>query len=131
MLEKNRKLYLARFKDKRTGEQFYKIGQCYQYNADERFKVKPDQYNNYDIKIMASAWGPADEVDLWEQKLLGIKEKDFWIEEKFSGVTEIRKFTRDEIGYIIGELKMLSGDWFEQRSKKIKSYGCTGSKGSK
>ena len=28
---------------------------------------------------MASAWGPADEVDLWEQKLLGTKKKDFWI----------------------------------------------------
>ena len=52
-----------------------------------------NQYNNYDIKIMASAWGPADEVDLWEQKLLGIKEKDFWIEEKFSGITAIRKFS--------------------------------------
>ena len=114
---KNRKLYFARFTDKRDGQKFYKIGQCYQYDAAERFKVEPDQYKNYDIKIMASAWGPPAEVDLWEQELLDIKEKDFWIEGKFSGITEVRKFDADEVGDIISKLNALNTIWYKIRHK--------------
>ena len=115
---KNRKLYFARFTDRRDGQLFYKIGQCYQYDAAERFKVEPEQYNNYDIKIMASAWGPPDAVDIWEQELLGIKEKDFWVEGKFSGITEIRKFNWVEIGHIISKLKALNTAWYNIRHKE-------------
>jgi len=115
---KNRKIYFARFTDKRDGEVFYKIGQCYQYDAIERFKVKPEQYENYNIKIMASAWGPADEVDVQEQELLEVKKKDFWIEGKFSGITEVRKFNRNEIGYIIKRLQQLNSDWYVKRHSK-------------
>ena len=114
---KNRKLYLARFTHKESSDQFYKIGQCYNYDAEARFLFDPDQYDNYNIKIMASAWGPADEVDLWEQKLLGTKKKDFWIKKKFSGVTEIRQFTWVEIGHIVGKLKQLSNEWYKLRNK--------------
>tara|TARA_Y100000310_G_C20320079_1_gene640329 strand:+ start:344 stop:694 length:351 start_codon:yes stop_codon:yes gene_type:complete len=114
---KNRKLYLARFSGRTSDQTFYKIGQCWQYDADERFLFEKEQYNNYDIKIMASAWGPAGEVDLWEQKLLGTKKKDFWIKEKFSGVTEIRQFTRTEIGHIISKLRQLSNEWYQLRHK--------------
>ena len=111
----NRKLYLARFTSRSSGQTFYKIGQCWQYDADERFLFEKEQYENYDIKIMASAWGPADEVDLWEQKLLGTKKKDFWVKEKFSGVTEIRQFTWNEVRHIIGKLKQLSNQWYQLR----------------
>ena len=115
----NRKLYLARFTDRSSDRTFYKIGQCWQYDADERFLFEKEQYENYDIKIMASAWGPADEVDLWEQKLLGTKKKDFWVKEKFSGVTEIRQFTRDEVGHIISKLKQLSNEWYQLRHAEV------------
>ena len=111
----NRKLYLAQFTNRNGSFAFYKIGQCWQYDANERFLFEGEQYKEYDIKIMASAWGPADEVDLWEQKLLGIKKKDFWVKEKFSGVTEIRQFTWSEVGYIIGKLKQLSNEWYKFR----------------
>ena len=114
---KNRKLYLARFSDCGSDQTFYKIGQCWQYDADERFLFEKEQYKDYDIKIMASAWGPADEVDLWEQKLLGTKKKDFWIKKKFSGVTEIRQFTWVEIGHIVSKLKQLSNEWYKLRNK--------------
>ena len=114
---KNRKLYLARFRHTESGDQFYKIGQCYQYDADERFLFDPDQYNNYTIKIMASAWGPADAVDIWEQKLLDIKPKDFWIKEKFSGVTELRRYNREELSDIFNTFKRLSSEWYEQRQQ--------------
>ena len=109
---------MARFTRKKDNFVFYKIGQCWQYDADKRFLFDSEQYNNYDIKIMASAWGPADEVDLWEQKLLDYKEKDFWINEKFSGVTEIRQFDATEVGHIIDQLQRLSGEWYDLRAAK-------------
>ena len=115
----NRKLYFARFSSRSSDQTFYKIGQCWQYDADKRFLFEKEQYDNYDIKIMASAWGPADEVDLWEQKLLGTKKKDFWIKEKFSGVTEIRQFTWDEVRHIIGKLKQLSNQWYKSRHAEV------------
>ena len=112
--KRNRKLYLARFTHK-TGDMFYKIGQCRNYNAEDRFLHDPDQYVDYDIKIMASAWGPEDEVDAWEERLLNIKKKDFWVEGKFSGVTEIRKFDKGELSYVFNTFQMLSSKWYEER----------------
>ncbi len=112
---KNRKLYLARFKNRNTAQVFYKIGQCYQYDASSRFQVEPEQYEEYDIKIMASAWGPAKEVDYWEQKLLGIKPKDFWVEGKFSGITEIRQYNREELANVFDRFKHLRSKWYEER----------------
>ena len=114
---KNRKLYLARFTQKESRDQFYKIGQCYNYDAEARFLFDPEQYDNYDIKIMASAWGPADQVDKWEQKLLDIKPKDFWIKEKFSGVTELRRYNKEELSDIFNTLKRLSSEWYERRQQ--------------
>ena len=114
---KNRKLYLARFIHKASGDQFYKIGQCYNYDAQERFLFDPEQYHNYDIKIMASAWGPADEVDEWEQNILSIKPKDFWIKEKFSGVTELRRYNELELSDIFNILNDLSSRWYGQRKQ--------------
>ena len=111
----NRKLYLARFANRLSDQTFYKIGQCWQYDADERFLFEKGQYNNYDIKIMASAWGPAHEVDLWEQKLLDVKKKDFWIKEKFSGVTETRQFNKGELCYIFAQFNRLSNIWYKER----------------
>jgi hypothetical protein len=93
---KNRKLYLAQFSGRTSDQTFYKIGQCWQYDADERFLF---------------------EKDLWEQKLLGTKKKDFWVKEKFSGVTEIRQFTWAEVGHIISKLKQLSNEWYTLRNK--------------
>ena len=112
---KNRKLYLARFDNKNKAEQFYKVGQCYQYDAGERFQVEPDQYKDYDIKIMTSAWGPPEEVDIWERVMLKVKPKDFWVESKFSGVTEIRRYNKEELAQVFDMFKYLSQKWHKQR----------------
>lgn len=112
---KNRKLYLARFTNKLTKSILYKIGQCYNYDAQERFLFDSTQYDNYDIKIMASAWGPEDEVDVWEQKLLDYKPKDFWLKEKFSGITEMRRYSKEDLNYIFTMFKKLSKNWYSQR----------------
>ena len=119
---RNRKLYLARFTQKKKycycrkrPIVFYKIGQCWQYDANERFLFDADQYEQFDIKIMTSAWGPADKVDEWEQRLLRIREKDFWLPEMFSGITECRQFTQSDLTYLFAQFKRLSNEWYKQR----------------
>jgi hypothetical protein len=115
----NRKLYMARFTNKDTGFIFYKIGQCWQYDADERFLYENDQYEEYNIKIMTSAWGPANEVDEWEERFLNIKKKDFWLPGKFSGITEIRQFDTSELNYLFEQFKKLSSKWYDMRHKGL------------
>tara|TARA_Y100000310_G_scaffold345698_1_gene468474 strand:+ start:7653 stop:8009 length:357 start_codon:yes stop_codon:yes gene_type:complete len=111
----NRKLYLARFIRRKDGFTFYKIGQCWQYDASERFLFENKQYNEFNIKIMTSAWGPADKVEEWEEKFLRIKKKDFWLPGKFSGITEIRQFNQAELTYLFAQFKQLSNEWYNER----------------
>ena len=115
----NRKLYLARFKRKHDQLTFYKVGQCWQYDASERFLFDNKQYDEYDIKIMTSAWGPAGEVEEWEERFLRIKKKDFWLKGKFSGITEIRQFDQSELTYLFAQFKRLSNLWYESRQSKV------------
>lgn len=107
---------MARFVRKTDNFTFYKIGQCWQYDADKRFLFDSIQYDEYDIKIMTSAWGPSNEVDEWEEKFLNIRKKDFWVQGKFSGITEIRQFTADELNYLFTEFKRLSSKWYKERN---------------
>lgn len=106
---------MARFIRCSDGFTFYKIGQCWQYDADERFLYESEQYKDFDIKIMTSAWGPASEVDEWEEKFLDMKEKDFWLKGKFSGITEIRQFDSSELDYLFSQFKRLSNKWYKER----------------
>ena len=112
----NRKLYLAKFKKKLTGQIYYKIGQCYQYDAAERFKVESEQYKDYDITIVASAWGPAEEVDKWEGIILDSKDKEFWINDNFSGVSELRVYTIQEVVKLVNAFKHLQEAWYKKRT---------------
>ena len=120
---RNRKLYMARFTKRDDGFVFYKIGQCWQYDASERFLFENKQYKPFDIKIVASAWGPADEVTEWEERLLRVKEKDFWLPGKFSGITEIRQFNKSELAYLFAQFKRLSNEWYKQRKRVSSSIG--------
>lgn len=106
-----RKLYLARFTDKKSGNVYYKIGYCYQYNAALRFEKSPDQYNDFVIKIITSAWGPEEDVRKWEDIILRAKPKNFWLEQKFSGITELRIYNDEEIGEVMKIFKHLRGVW--------------------
>ena len=116
---RNRKLYLARFRHKVNDLEFFKIGQCWQYDATERFLFESEQYEDFNIKIMTSAWGPENEVEEWEQRFLKIKDKDFWLPGKFSGITEIRKFNQAELTYLFAQFKRLSSKWYEERQAAL------------
>ena len=63
-----------------------------------RFNNDPNQYEDFNIRVLASAWNNFDEVSEQEKILLNMFPKNIWLEEylgtpdknyKFSGVTEI------------------------------------------
>lgn len=95
------KLYFAEFTDKRTHEKFYKFGYTRFHDAAARFRVEPEQYAQYDIKILASFVGPAQAVYGAEDMLKSLFPKNLRVEVNFSGVTEIVKLTEEEVTKII------------------------------
>jgi len=100
------KIYLVEFTHKQTQKKFYKFGitkygdVMKRFSKEEsiRFDNNPNQYEDFDIRVLASAWNDYDEVYEQEKILLNMFPKNIWLEEylgtpeknyKFSGVTEI------------------------------------------
>jgi len=54
MKEEYWKAYLVEFTSKEDGSTFLKFGACNDRNAEDRFKHEPEQYADYDIKVLAS-----------------------------------------------------------------------------
>lgn len=92
--KKNLKLYLARFTRRENGKIFYKIGYTGNYDAGRRFLY--EEYSPWDVKILASAYGPRDLVLEAERELLTRYPKNLYIHEKINGVKEI--FITDTTG---------------------------------
>lgn len=114
----NGKVYLARFTNKETGEvDFYKFGHTRNYDAAERFKVEPEQYRAWDIKIMKTVYGPIDEMKGIEEAFKALYPKNLFIEQKISGVTEIVKLTKDQVDHIIHSMEILNQKYFLEREK--------------
>ena len=100
------KIYLVEFTHKQTQKKFYKFGitkygdVMKRFSKEEsiRFDNNPNQYEDFNIRVLASAWNDYDEVYEQEKILLNMFPKNIWLEEylgtpeknyKFSGVTEI------------------------------------------
>jgi len=115
----NGKVYLARFTNKSTGEvDFYKFGHTRNYDAAERFKVEPEQYSQWDIKIMKTVYGPIDEMKGVEELFKVLYPKNIWLEEKISGVTEIVKLGKEQVDDIIGVMDKLNQKYFNKRERE-------------
>ena len=100
------KIYFVEFTHKQTQKKFYKFGTTRygdvmkRFSKEEsiRFDNDPNQYEDFNIRVLASAWNTFEEVSAQEKILLEMFPKNIWLEEylgtpeknyKFSGVTEI------------------------------------------
>jgi len=100
------KIYFVEFTHKQTQKKFYKFGITQYGDVMKRFSKEesikfnndPNQYEDFNIRVLASAWNSYDEVLAQEKILLDMFPKNIWLEEylgtpeknyKFSGVTEI------------------------------------------
>jgi hypothetical protein len=89
------KVYLAEFKNKKNNDVFYKIGYTTYKDAMDRFKIKGSMYNSWDIRILSTIYcNDVRMAKLVEYILLSTYPKNFWLEEKISGVTEVFKLER-------------------------------------
>jgi len=102
------KVYLVEFTNKETGEQFLKFGVTSSYDILDRFKS--DEYNKWVVRPLASAYGTKEQVEEAEQKFLNKYPKNFWLEEKIRGVTEVVKMDRQTRNAAIQEVRQLSSD---------------------
>lgn len=122
------KLYVAGFTRKgRTNEEFVKIGWTKEWDAMERFSAatsakygRPaDQYDAFDIKILASAYhSDTNVVKAAEEDLKTRYPKNLQIDESFSGITEIVKLLPPVRHELVAEVMALSARWKKQRDKK-------------
>lgn len=107
------KVYFVEFAHKLSGKKFYKFGitkygdVMKRFSKEEslRFNNDPDQYDDFNIKVIASAWSDFERVSEQEKILLKRYPKNIWVEEylgvvdktyKFSGITECVSLTRDQ-----------------------------------
>jgi hypothetical protein len=99
------KVYLVEFTHKETKKKFYKFGMTKYGDVMKRFSREESisfgrdekQYDDFDIRVIASAWNTFEQVEQQEKFLLKKFPKNFIVEEylgtpnkkyKFSGVTE-------------------------------------------
>lgn len=103
------KVYFAEFSNKKTGEVFYKIGHTSYKDALDRFKIKGKQYESWDIRILSTIF--CESVNMAKVVESTIREfypKNFWLEEKINGVTEIFKVKRPEYLELLARFRRLN-----------------------
>ena len=108
------KVYFVEFTHKESRKKFYKFGITKYGDVLKRFSKEesikfgndPDQYEDFSIRVIASAWNDFDQVAEQEKILLQRYPKNIWVEEyvgaidknyKFSGVTECVSLTNDQM----------------------------------
>lgn len=113
-MNNNIKLYLVRFDYKdNSGDSFYKFGITGHYDVLNRFHDA--QYNQWNIKVICSAYGPRNEVELLEKTLQKLYPKNFWLTEKLSGVTEIVKLNSTQVSDAVNLIKQYESVWYKNR----------------
>ena len=108
------KVYFVEFTHKETRKKFYKFGITKYGDVMKRFSQEesvkfgndPNQYADFNIRVIASAWSDFDKAAEQEKILLKRYPKNIWVEEylgvtnktyKFSGVTECVNLTNDQV----------------------------------
>ena len=108
------KIYFVEFTHKQTRKKFYKFGITKYGDVMKRFSKEEsvkfgndaDQYEDFNIRVIASAWNDFDKVAEQEKILLSKYPKNIWVEEylgtpdktyKFSGVTECVSLTNEQM----------------------------------
>lgn len=113
------KLYLARFDNAATGDlDFYKFGHTSFHDAADRFKYDPDQYKKWKVTIIKTVWGPSEDILNLELEYQQKYPKNFWIEEKIGGVTEITRISPVQVKNIINEFELLGTKFYQARERK-------------
>ena len=123
------KVYFVEFTHKQTKKKFHKFGitkygdVLKRFTAEEsaRFGNNPNQYSDFDIRVIASAWtNTTGECEQQEKFLQRMFPKNIWVEDylavkdkqyKFSGVTEVVSLSETEVELAKKYFYRLRKDW--------------------
>tara|TARA_R110000744_G_scaffold156588_1_gene272255 strand:- start:10 stop:360 length:351 start_codon:yes stop_codon:yes gene_type:complete len=87
----------------------YKFGYTGQSDVKKRFKE-----SGYDVDVIFSWWLPYEMAYLGEQLILAVLEKDFYLVEQLDGITEMRKFSKNEKDRITASLYSVKKDFLKR-----------------
>jgi len=103
------KVYLAEFKNKSDGIIFYKIGYTSFKDALNRFRYEPEQYEAWNIRIISTIiCNSIVTAKLVEKILLLYNPKNFWLNEKIKGVTEIVQLPREQYLDLLTKFRIMN-----------------------
>jgi hypothetical protein len=111
------RVYVVHFIDKITGQEFYKSGVTGRHSYDALGRFQDEEYDRYNISVVASALGPTLEALKAENELQQMYPKGkLWINEKFKGVRETFPVpTMDQKKAIIKYIHKKRDEWYRLR----------------
>jgi hypothetical protein len=84
------KSYIVEFTHKVSGESFLKFGHTKYSDVMKRFEFSPEQYQDYNIEVLASIkHSTLEEAETVETDFLDKYPKNLYLPRNFSGITEI------------------------------------------
>ena len=84
------KSYIVEFTHKVSGESFLKFGHTKYSDVMKRFEFSPEQYQDYNIEVLASIkHSTLEEAETVETDFLDKYPKNLYLPKNFSGITEI------------------------------------------
>lgn len=122
------KVYLVQLTHVVTSDTFHKVGWCAAYDVMERFSTRtserygnsPNQYSNYNIRVLASAFSASfDDVQNAESILKSKYPKNIWINDTFAGITEIVRLDPDQRQDTIKYIRSLHTKWNQVTPPKV------------
>jgi hypothetical protein len=112
-------VYLVDFINRETkAVDFQKFGHTRFVDVADRFKVEPDQYAKWEIRILAKAHNnDIEKVKGAEEAFHSVFPKNLWIEEKIGGVTEIVEMDGKTRYNAIQCVRRLNEKWKKEKSR--------------
>ena len=103
------RMYFAEFTNTENMKIFYKFGHTSFKDAQERLNRITEEFPKFKARVLASAFHlDIAKVQGAEEAFQAMYPKNFWLEEKLSGITECVELTSDEKSTIIQAVRKLN-----------------------
>ena len=103
------KMYFAEFTDTTTGKVFQKFGHTGFNDAQKRLDYITAEYPKFKARVLAAAYhNDITKCQGAEMAFQAMYPKNFWLEEKISGITECVELTSEQRHSIIQAIRSLN-----------------------
>lgn len=103
------RFYYAEFTNTETGEKFQKFGHTREKDAQVRLDHITKEYPKFTARVLASAYHHSiEKCQGAEEAFQAVYPKNFWLEEKISGITECVILERNTRNHVIKMVRSLN-----------------------